>query len=344
MRILSIGGTDFAQAWRNMGHHVLTMGKGAGHDVPLTHLIGPRELWEILVSRNFRPELTVWVDRCRPLEVFGLERMPGVVVGYSIDQYCNPWHVPYSWAFDLFLVAQRDYLELFHDPRAWRECRWFPLYCRLDVDRDPGVERDIPVSFVGTLNPPLNPDRGPFLRRFRQTCPTIVQQGTYAPIFGRSHIVINQSVVGELNFRLFQATACGAAVLTEDVANGLREVFVPDEEILVYPRNDPQAAACIAHQALAEPERLKELARQGKRRVLRDHSSVVRAREILRLAEGLLVSGAAGRRKTGMDLVQEHMLKTYTSLATDKRLPLPLDHRHFYAEAARNTCLETFEQ
>ncbi|SMP80812.1 Glycosyl transferases group 1 [Desulfonatronum zhilinae] len=342
MRILSVGGTDFVPAWRNMGHHVLTMGKGAGHDVTLEHLIGPRELWEILSARDFRPELTVWVDRCRPLEVFGLERLPGVVVGYSIDQYCNPWHVPYSWAFDLFLVAQKDYLKLFWDPRAWRECRWFPLYCRLDVDRDPGVERDIPVSFVGTLNPPLNPNRGPFLRRFRQTCPTIVQQGAYAPIFGRSRIVINQSVVGELNFRLFQAAACGAAVLTEDVENGLRDAFVPGEEILIYPSNDASAAACIAHEALADPERLGEIARRGKRRVQRDHSATIRAREIIQLVEELLASGAGTRRKNGMGLVREHLLKTYASLATDKALPLPLEHRHFYAEMARDACLETF--
>lgn len=342
MRILSVGGADFAPAWRNMGHHVLTMGKGAGHDVTLTQLIGPRELWEILSAHDFRPELTVWVDRCRPLEVFGLERLPGVVVGYSIDQYCNPWHVPYSWAFDLFLVAQKDYLKLFRDPRAWRECRWFPLYSRLDVDRDPGVDRDIPVSFVGTLNPPLNPDRGPFLRRFRQACPAIVQQGAYAPIFGRSRIVINQSVVGELNFRLFQAAACGAAVLSEDVENGLREVFVPGEEILVYPRNDASAAARIAREALADPQRLDDIARRGRRRVQRDHSATVRAREILRLAAPLLDSRASMRRKSGMGLVREHLLKTYASLATDKEIPLPLEHRHFYAEVARETCQETF--
>ncbi|SDB57825.1 Glycosyl transferases group 1 [Desulfonatronum thiosulfatophilum] len=339
MRILSVGGSDFVPAWRNMGHDVLTLGKGSGLDVALEQPIGLRELWEILSSQNFRPDLTVWVDRCRPLEVFGLERMPGAVIGFSIDQYCNPWHVPYSWAFDLFLVAQKDYLPLFADHRAWRECRWFPLYCRPDVDRDEGLERDIPVSFVGTLDPPLNRSRRPFLQQFRSRCPTIVQHGAYTEIFNRSMIVLNQSAVGELNFRLFQAAACGAAVLTEDVPNGLRDAFTPDEEILVYPRGNAGEAVRIAFDALSEPERLRKIALQGKRRVLREHSATVRAKEIIRLAEKLLTSRVELKRKTGSVLVREHMIKTYTFLASDADLPLPLDHRQLYIEAARETFL-----
>ncbi|GAB6059624.1 glycosyltransferase family protein [Desulfonatronum parangueonense] len=342
MRILSVGGSDFVPAWKNMGHEVLTLGKGAGLDVALEHPIGLRELWDILSSRGFRPELTVWVDRCRPLEVFGLERMPGVVIGFSIDQYCNPWHVPYSWAFDLFLVAQKDYLPLFADHRAWRECRWFPLYCRPDVDRDEGLERDVPVSFVGTLDPPLNRSRHPFLRQFQRRCPAVVQQGAYTNIFGRSMIVLNQSAVGELNFRLFQAAACGAVVLTEDVPNGLRDAFLVDEEILVYPRDNACEAARIALDALADPERLLKIALQGRRRVLREHSATVRAREIIRLADKLLASQADNRRKAGSGLVREHMIKTYTFLASDEKLPLPSDHRRFYSEAARDALLSRF--
>lgn len=340
MRILSVGGSDFVPAWKNMGHHVLTVGKGKDLDIPLEHPLGLRELWDILDSRGFKPELTVWVDRCRPLEVFGLEQMPGAVIGFSIDQYCNPWHVPYSWAFDVFLVAQRDYLPLFLDHRAWRECRWFPLYCRLGVDEDAGLERDIPVSFVGTLNPPLNPLRRQFLLKFREACPIIIQQGVYTHVFGRSKIVLNQSAVGELNFRLFQASACGAAVLTEDVDNGLRDAFTPGVEILTYPRGNVGEAARIAREALAEPDRLREIANRGKRRVLRDHTATVRAREILRLAENLLAAQTWKRRRAGMDLIQEHMLKTYAFLAADTALPLPSDHRRFYAEASMRVARE----
>lgn len=342
MRILSVGGSDFVPAWKSMGHDVLTMGKGSGHDVALEHPLGLHELWDILVSRNFKPDLTVWVDRCRPLEVFGLEQLPGVVIGFSIDQYCNPWHVPYSWAFDLFLVAQKDYLPLFADRRAWRECRWFPLYCRLDSDRDDGLERDIPVSFVGTLDPPLNKTRWSFLQQFRKACPTIIQHGPYTKIFNRSMIVLNQSAVGELNFRLFQAAACGATVLTEDVPNGLRETFSPGKEILIYPRNNAREAARIALNALTEPDRLREIALHGRRRVLREHSATVRAREIIRMADNLLILQAGKKRKAGKNLVREHMAKTYTFLASDTQLPLPPEHRKFYAEAARDCILQSF--
>jgi hypothetical protein len=334
MRILSVGGTDFVRIWRNMGHAVLSLGKGAENDVPLEHPVVLGELWAILDSQGFRPDLTVWVDRCRPLEVFGLEYLPGAVMGFSIDQYCNPWHVPYSWAFDMFLVAQKDYLPLFADRRAWRPCHWFPLYCRLDRDVDMELPRDIPVSFVGTLNPPLNTMRRPFLDAFRRLCPTVVRRGAYAPIFNRSRIVLNQSAVGELNFRLFQAAACGAAVLTEDAPNGLREAFDPGHEILVYPRGNAQEAARLAAQALSEPEALRRLALRGKRRVQREHTATVRARQIVRWAEELLASGAGKQRKAKMRLVREHMAKAYTFLASDVLLPLPLEHRDMYARAS----------
>ncbi len=146
--------------------------------------------------------------------------MPSLTIGFSIDQYCNPWHVPYSAAFDCFLVAQKDYLSLFSLDQIRRPVRWFPLFCDPGKDKDLGVERDIPVSFVGTLGGRFNKEREPFLKSFKRECPLLILSGDYVPVFNRSRLVLNQSAAGECNFRMFQAMACGALLLTEDTGNG----------------------------------------------------------------------------------------------------------------------------
>ena len=84
------------------------------------------------------------------------------------------------------------------------------------------------MSFVGTVaGSIINTDRKAFLDAFRRECPLFVKSGDYVPVFNRSRLVLNQSAAGEVNFRVFQAMACGAALVTEDTGNGLCELFEP---------------------------------------------------------------------------------------------------------------------
>jgi hypothetical protein len=331
VRVLNIDGQYFVRALRKAGHEVLSLGPHPGADVRLERPLSLRALWDLLENRSFHPDLVLWCDICRLPSVIGFESLPAVVIGFSVDQYCNPWHYPYSAAFDLVLAAQKDYLPLFELPRIEREVQWLPLFCDPAVDRDPGLERDVPLSFVGTLQGSLNTQRLPFLQAFKRECPLVVRQGSYPDLFARSRLVLNQSAVGELNFRLFQAQACGAAVLTEDTANGLRELYVPGEDVLVYPRGDAHAAARIARQAL-NWDGLDELAAAGRRKALKEHSLPVRLRRILREAERLARGGAPRRRLDNAPRIRSELAKAYTMIAHDEELPLPADQRRFFAE------------
>ncbi|OGP71815.1 MAG: hypothetical protein A2Y80_07485 [Deltaproteobacteria bacterium RBG_13_58_19] len=332
MNILNLEGQYFVPYFRQAGHQVLTVGHGRGHDLTLSQPLSLSELWDFLQGRGFMPDLVLWNDICRPPAVIGFERLPALTIGYSIDQYCNPWHIPYSAAFDLLLVAQRDYLPLFQKDGLPRKCRWFPLFCDPVTDKDLKLERDIPVSFVGTLQSPLNPGRWPFLQEFQKHHPLHLHQGAYAPIFARSQLVLNQSAVGELNFRLFQGMACGAAVLTEHTLNGLRDLFIPGEEILTYPKGDAVAAAGQAREALASPNRLRTIARAGRRKVLMEHSAPVRAKKILAWAEELNRSGLRQSRRENQDRISREMAQAFLLLATDGELALPPTLRQFYAD------------
>lgn len=334
MRILAVDGQYFTPCLRAWGHQVLKVGTEPGCDVVLDRSMDPSGLLACLEGKGFWPELVIWSDNSRPPALHGLERLPAVTVGFSVDQYCNPWHVPYSAAFDLFLVSQRGSLDLFRRLPLPRPCGWLPLFCRPARDRDPGLDRDIPVGFVGTLDPPLNPSRRTFLERFGEEQPLALHQGEYAPIFGRSRIVLNQSAAGELNFRVFQAAACGAAVLTEDTENGLRELFRAGEEILTYPRGDAVAAARRAREVLASGA-WEAVGRAGRERVEAEHTVEVRARALLEQAEALMAGRAQQWRLAHQRDVWDELARAFYLLAGDVNAPLPEEVRQGYREAAR---------
>lgn len=334
MKILTINGLYFVRSFRALGHHVLSLGTSPGCDIILSEFLSKRGLLELLQSRGFRPDLVLWCDTCQIPSVFGIESLPSVTMGFSIDQYCNPWHVPYSAAFDCVLVAQKDYLPLFSLDQVRRAVRWFPLFCDPEKDRDTGQERDIPVSFVGTLGGRFNQEREPFLKAFKRMAPLFIFSGDYVPVFNRSRIVLNQSAAGECNFRVFQAMACGALLLTEATGNGLGELFEPGADMLVYPRNDPKAAAAVALKALADPASA-QLARRGREKVLAKHTAVHRAKEILALAERMLGSGAAQKRLRQEAAISREMRTAYLFLATDQELALPKTHQDFYRRIAQ---------
>jgi len=334
MRILNIDGRYFVRTLRATGHEVLTVGREQGCDLVLDEVASLRKLVEFMDSRGFHPDLVLWADRCQPPSAAGFEALPAPVIGFSIDQYCNPWHMPFSAAFDLILVAQKDYLAMFEHRDLPREIRWFPLFCNLAKDLDPQGERDIPASFVGTLTGSINTGRMAFLEAFKKRQPVFLHQGLYPPIYGRSRLVLNQSAAGELNFRNFEAAACGAAVLTEDIANGMGEIFRHGETALLYPRGDAAAAAEVAREWLARPEDLARVAQAGRDLVRAEHSDEVRAAEIVRQAERLTRRRSWRWRLDNGPLVRGELAKMFAMLGADGELPVPDDLRAGYLRMA----------
>ena len=137
MRILNLDGHYFVAPFREMGHEVLWLGSDPGCDVRLETVISLADLMALLKERAFTPDLVVWSDICRPPSVIGIESLPAVTVGFSIDQYCNPWHMAYAAAFDLMLVAQKDYLPLFEQEQLGNDLEWFPLFCNPSPGQGP---------------------------------------------------------------------------------------------------------------------------------------------------------------------------------------------------------------
>lgn len=344
MRLVLLGSAILAPALRALGHSVLTLGcMGDAFDIPLRHPLSVEAFRALLAGRNFEPDLLVLADDGNVPAVVGLESLPWPQIFFSIDTFCNPWHLPFANAFEFMLVAQRDYLSLF--TTEGHSARWFPLFCCFTGPAQSPEEwlasRDIPVAFVGTLNPKNIPGRQPFLKAFSALHPLVCLQGNFIPVFQRARIVLNQSAAGEVNYRCFESMGCGAALLHDSRYHGFADLFAEGVQVLPsYDRLMPQAAASVARDALARPRELAELALAGRELVAARHTAASRARELCKLAEKLLASRAHEARLADLPRRRFLLSSAYGILAAelpDTMAPL----RDFYRGAAVQAYGET---
>ena len=337
MRILILGGPFLNKAFEALGHEVLNVGEKPNCDIHWTHPTSALKIGERIAGREFAPDFVLYCDSGNMPQFFDLEKLPCPSAFYSIDSYCNPWHIPFGHAFDVVFAAQKDYVELF--AQCGIPTFWLPLFFCSARPHYLEQARDIPVVFVGNIGARNNPGRKPFLESFRRMHPLVVAGGDYVPLFNRGHIVLNQTAVGEINFRCFEALACGAALLMEECSNGMGELFTPGEHILpTYARGDARQAAARAGAALGDPEALARIARQGRELVEQKHSDIHRAAEILRVMTSLLRDVPQLRRLLPENARRRGALlaSAYVFLASELDQPCHAPHKDLFLRLARS--------
>jgi len=297
MRILLINQNWFAPSLRAMGHEVLTCGMRPHVeyviDQPIIHI---DELLHRLADR-FVPDCIVWLDHSGPISVLGFEDCHIPCVLYSVDaHHHHARHAAMAGCFDHIFIAQKDLIPHFHEYGT--ETTWLPLWASEHIE--PSSEKKYGVTFVGTLNRALNPARVDFFEKMKELIPIEVIQGHFPSIFPHAEIVLNQTVKGDLNFRVFEAMMCGAMVLTERTGNGLLELFKDGHHLVTYEARNPHDAAQQAQRLLSDPAHMRAIAANGRAEVLAQHTEHHRA------------------------VVVEHVLCTLTKRSRDPR-------RHFGA-------------
>lgn len=331
LAVLNFGNGYLVPALRAAGHHVFWVGPHSRADFVLNHPVLWPRLLATLHSHGFTPDLLLVADNGNLPQLLGLESAAMPAIFHSIDTFCNPWHAPYCNAFDLTLVAQAEYLPLFNPETT----RHFPLFASRVLPRESPetwLQRETPVCFVGTLDPGNIPSRKPFLLDFQSRHPLQIAQGDFIPLFSRARIVLNQTAAGELNFRCFEATASGAALLMEDTPE-LESTFTPGLNILPpYPRGDAASAATIARYWLSRPERLARVALAGHELIERQHSAAVRVRQLEHYVEEIRAAKSHEARLAQIDKRRALLSTAYAILAAELERPDLAPHRAFYAE------------
>ena len=336
MKILNFEAPFLVKGLQYHGHQVLSVGTFAACDVRVKHPVPALEVYQQAVDSGFTPDAAFFCDGgnlpCFP----GMEALPCPSLFYSIDTYCNTWHINYAFGFDAVCVAQKDHVGLFSHEGL--QAHWLPLFAKhgQDVCAEKDFSaRDIPVAFVGTLNPNNIPDRKPFLEDFKRRHPLLFLSGDYVPVFNRARIVLNQTAFSELNFRCFEAMACGAALLMEHSPHGLTDFFTPGEHILpLYRRGDATLAAALAQKALQNPGALAALAKRGHDEVQARHLDIHRAQRVLTLLEDLVRNEAAKTRLNDLARRRTLLSVAYGMLADGLTDPALRRHAQYFMTKA----------
>ncbi len=175
------------------------------------------------------------------------------------------------------------------------------------LERTPDVSRDISLSFVGGISP----QHGKGLETLEQLAGLVpVEFWGYgaahlrpdSPIAGRHHgeawgremftllrrsrITLNRHIdVAENyanNMRLFEATGCGALLVT-DYKDNLNDLFEIGTEVVAY--RSPEECAALINYYLANPDEAEAIARAGQARTLRDHTYALRMAQTAEVLE-----------------------------------------------------------
>lgn len=337
MKLLLLNQDWCADEFRASGHDVRVVRVGeTDTGVSIPPMIHVDQITDFL--DGFRPDRIVVFDNSSPLMVRGFDTTNTPSVFYAVDTHHHFEMYRYlTHLFEHTFVAQKDTIPAINSGGVPVE--WLPLYLSRPVN--PTSERRYGAVFVGNLDPALNPDRVAFFSALAKEVPILLSRGAWWEIFPLAQVVVNQTVKGDLNFRVFEAMGCGVPLLTEGSGNGLYELFRDHEELLSYNKGDVHGCAEKIRWVLAHPEEAADIGRRGREAVLRGHTLAHRAEKILsvvlplerrtshplRHAAAAMNCGVFARRLAGSDAavalraLEEWREAAHRSLAANELLP-----------------------
>lgn len=321
MNILQYGKNQyFSKELASLGHTVFCIGETEQCNLKLTSVMSAKQAIEICTSQGFVPDVFLYADDSTLPHLYGIEDLPVPSIFYSIDTYCHNWHGAFAHAFDYILYAQGEEAGKFP-----AHAEQFPLFATRFAEEESKEEwlknRDIPVAFVGTIGHKNNPERTTFYTLFKSFHPIFIASGNFVPVYLRSKIILNQSAVGELNFRTFEAMALGCACLADNVPteqNHIKEIFnFGINSLPAYPRMDVAKAVDFSLYWLSKDreDALYHIAMQGRKLVQEKHSVRARTLHLVELFQKLLAENAIQERKKTLAERKRTVAQAFSYLA-----------------------------
>ncbi|WP_051434744.1 glycosyltransferase [Desulfonatronum lacustre] len=243
---------------------------------------GIHDLPRLLEEHRFEPDVVIQQESLGPRVLLkGLENISGLKVFWSIDTHLNAfWQMEYVRLFDLACSTQRNWSEYLHK-QTNVPAFWLPWFGRR-LPWKGWNQRQRAVCFVGrvTEHRPSRKRFVDFLRReFQMELVQDVSFQQMLEVYREARLAPNESIFGEINFRLFEAASCGCLVLNPSGIPGLEETFLPDREIGVF-SHALELKSKVNHysrnQGLAE-----QMAKAAWARIQEEHLAIHRAQKLL---------------------------------------------------------------
>lgn len=218
-----------------------------------------------------------------------------LIVG-QIASPIPPFH--YFRGFDLMITSLPHFVEKFK--QMGLKAEYLPLCFDPRILKKPSPNRIYPLTFVGSffgvhgswLSTLSQVAKIAKLRIWGYPDPKLPEYQGEAwgrdmySILQKSQITLNRHslVAGEYanNMRLFEATGCGAMLLT-DAKTNIADFFVPGKEVAVYHSQADLLRQVVYY--LQHQEECARIGKSGQRRTLRDHTYAIRMRQLIKIIE-----------------------------------------------------------
>lgn len=249
-----------------------------------------------LAEKEYSPDLVIQVETLGNRSVLtGLDQLQCPAIFWAVDPHLNAhWQAAYGRLFDLVCSTQRAWIPKLKECGA-QDVRWLPWYGRVEEEKN---ERSHDLAFVGRVSSqrPARKWMVEFLREKGRGFDLAVKDNLpffkMLDLYKDSRIIPNESIFGEVNFRLFEATSCGCLVLGQDLGPEQEELFEPGREMDTYSHAlelDEKLAFYLGNRRLTQA-----MGRAARARVLADHLPANRAATLLEYGADAVVRRAEG--------------------------------------------------
>jgi hypothetical protein len=180
--------------------------------------------------REFQPDLIIEEEKNDGVSNFTeiYKAFPGIPKAYwLIDGHCNLIdHIVYAKQFTFVFCAQSWFIPIVQHELLYKVF-YLPLSHTQTLTEykemlSTPVERDIEMSFIGNIRS-IHVERKKYIKRFLEIYPDFfAHQADYQKTLNylrRSKTTFNCSLNNDLNFRVWEALACGAKIVTDEVTD-----------------------------------------------------------------------------------------------------------------------------
>lgn len=230
-----------------------------------------------------QPSLILVVDPVR--KKFDFSKFDAPTAFYAIDshvafrEHVKDAHVQ---DYDYVFVAQKDDIPKYREAGC-EKVYWLPFACDPEIHKRWDLPLRYDICFVGKLTP--GTEREQLVRKIEKSFGRVYVGNRFlhdmARIYSQSKIVLNKSLAGDLNMRVFETLSCGRFLLTDRIANGLEELFRDKIHLVTY--DDFDDLVDKARYYLDNEREREKIALQGLKEVHKKHTYLHRAEYLLRI-------------------------------------------------------------
>ena len=275
----------FVKAFKKLGNDVFVLSdiRSSSTDIKISSF---DDIGDALKKNRFIPDLFVFIEG-GSMRLFprGLQNLECITAWYGIDTHMDyEKHLRISRLFDVSFVAQKQYVDRLRADGI-RSVFWLPLGFDGSIVPEEPLERIYDVSFVGSNNPVVHPERAEYLNQISSNFPNHLFVNNATPIemgkiYAQSKIVFNKSVNNDLNMRYFEALGAGACLVTDPIyGNGVDEIFKKEEDFFLY--EDVNSLVRVIQNLLSSPNLVEQVSKSVKKKIAKNHTYNHRATQLL---------------------------------------------------------------